>query len=128
MENAILMVHTLEIQPLPFLLQNHGFPILIIFSVCYLILHCLEESGLDLIEDLLTVLTILTVIHFVVLPLIHLLILLYIDPMDKAFQYLRINYTSVVYPLTVLILPISSLLIYSVSYLIVLASTYCHLL
>ena len=59
----------------------------------YLILHCLEESGLDLMEDLLTVLAILTVIHFVVLPLIHLLILLYIDLMDKAFQHLKINYT-----------------------------------
>ena len=63
MEIAILMVHTLEIQTLPFLL-NPCFPILIIFSVCYLILHCLEESGLDLMEDLLTVLAILTVIHF----------------------------------------------------------------
>ena len=37
--------------------------------------------------------------------------------------HLRINYTSVVYPLAVLILPISSLLIYSVSYLIVLVHT-----
>ena len=52
--------------------------ILIIFSVCYLILQCLEESGLDLMEDQLTVLAILTVIHSVVLPLIYLLILLYI--------------------------------------------------
>ena len=40
--------------------------------------------------------------------------------MDHPFHYLKINYTSVVYPLTVLILPISSLLIYLVSYLIVL--------
>ena len=42
-------------------------------------------------------------------------------PNGQAFQHLQINYTSVVYPLAVLILPlISSLLIYSVSYLIVL--------
>ena len=45
-------------------------------------------------------------------------------PYGQVFLYhLRINYTSVVYPLTVLILPISSLLIYSVSYLIVLVHT-----
>ena len=44
--------------------------------------------------------------------------------MGKPFQHLRINYTSVVYPLT---LPISSLLIYSVNYLIVLVhAVICH--
>ena len=60
------MVHTLEIQPLPFLLKT-SFPILIIS------LHCLE-SDLDLMEDLLTVLAILTVIHFTVLLLMLILL------------------------------------------------------
>ena len=77
------------------------------------------ESGLDPMENLSTVLTIMIIIHFAVLQLIHPLILHCTDQMDKNFQHLMINYTSVVYPLAVPVLPISSLLIYSVNYLII---------
>ena len=69
-----------------------------------------------------TVPTILTTILFVVLNLIILLISLYIDLTDKHLmntnQMRMIMSSSVVYPVVVLILlPTSSLFIYSVSYI-----------
>ena len=99
-----------------------GHHIYHIFNVYYLILLCLEDSGLILMDNLLTVTATITMILSAVLNLIILLTSLYINLINKyLMNIIQMGMTmssNVVYPVVVLILlPTSSLFIYLVSYI-----------
>ena len=112
METAILMDHISLILT--------SMDLVTVSSVCYLVLLLMVESGLLLVDHQLTVVLIL----FVVMLCLHQL--KSVCMLDSTI-HLMVG-TSVVYPLIVQILTLtSSLLIYSVSVLIVLVHTViCH--
>ena len=100
MEIVILMVPTSII-----FTSHQELTIYHIFNVCYLILLCLEESGLILMDNLSTVTTVIELIHFSVMSLILQLTSLYTDLVLIIFVnlILVVMSLSVVYPIVVLI-------------------------
>ena len=106
METAILMDHTS--------LMLTSMELVTVSCVCYLVLLLMVESGLLLVDHQLTV-----VLIFIVMLCLHQLISVYI--LEEVLHHLKMVGTSVVYPLVVQILTLtSSLLTYTVSVLIVL--------
>ena len=114
METAILMDHISMIIAL--------MELVTVSCVCYLVLLLMVESGLLLVDHQLTV----TLILLVVMLCLHQLISVCIK--RGILHHLMMVGTSVVYPLIVQILTLtSSLLIYSVSVVIVLVhSLICY--